>query len=141
MRNNANLLTDRQTDKFFDTIYGAAWIFFISKICYLPTRFACRGIILKHHWLLVILRQLSVIWHCRDSFSLPGTVPGTRASIYSFQCLILCNKFPWKKSWPFLWEAKTQVQQTPPCATFQIFCISKNYCFEFSPLKHGAVNK
>ena len=36
--------TDRQTDKFFDTIYGWVWIFSSIKICYLPTRFARRGI-------------------------------------------------------------------------------------------------
>ena len=37
--------TNRQTNKFFDTIYGGMWIFSFSLICYLPTRFACRGII------------------------------------------------------------------------------------------------
>ena len=39
--------TDRQTDKFFDAIYGGMWIFSFSKICYLPTHFARRGIIKK----------------------------------------------------------------------------------------------
>ena len=35
--------TDRQSHKFFDTIYGGMWIFFPVKIFYLPTRFARRG--------------------------------------------------------------------------------------------------
>ena len=36
--------TDRQTDKFFDTINGDMQTFPFSYIFYLPTRFACRGI-------------------------------------------------------------------------------------------------
>ena len=39
------MVTDRQTDKFFDTIYKGKWIFSFSFIFYLPTRFARRGII------------------------------------------------------------------------------------------------
>ena len=35
---------DRQTDKFFDTIYGGYVDFSFNEICYLPTRFAHRGI-------------------------------------------------------------------------------------------------
>ena len=48
----SNLLTDRLylnlhalgIDKFFDTTYGGMRICSFSEICYLPTRFACRGI-------------------------------------------------------------------------------------------------
>ena len=36
--------TDGQTDKFFDTIYWCVWVFSSRTICFLPTRFACRGI-------------------------------------------------------------------------------------------------
>ena len=38
------IVTDRQTDKFFDTIYGGMWIFYFGLISYLPTCFARRGI-------------------------------------------------------------------------------------------------
>ena len=37
-------IRDRQTDKYFDTIYKCVWIISSSYICYLPTRFTCRGI-------------------------------------------------------------------------------------------------
>ena len=38
-----SLQIDRQSDKFFDTIYGGVWNFSSSQICYLPTRLAGRG--------------------------------------------------------------------------------------------------
>ena len=37
-------VTHYYTDKFFDTKYGAMLIFSFSYICYLPTRYARRGI-------------------------------------------------------------------------------------------------
>ena len=40
----SKFVTDRQADKFFDTIYGCVWNFSSSLICYLPTCFARRGI-------------------------------------------------------------------------------------------------
>ena len=36
--------TDRQTDKFFNTIYRGMLIFSFNEICYSPTPFARRGI-------------------------------------------------------------------------------------------------
>ena len=39
-----NRQTNRQKNKFFDTIYGGMWIFLFSYICYLPTHFAHRVI-------------------------------------------------------------------------------------------------
>ena len=66
----------RQTDKFFDTIYWGGGIFSFSYICYLPTCFVRRGIILnpRNFWWIQERLLNAYKLNCLFHFSLLNSV-------------------------------------------------------------------
>ena len=80
----SKFVTDRQTDKYFDTLYRCVWIFSSSWICYLPTRFACRGIHLKFRFFYQ--NKILIVFVRSESFHLE------RRSLFKIQFFLKWNR-------------------------------------------------